>query len=388
MGDGRPMMASPARTVEPSRIRSRSATPTAKPTRSNSPGLHGAGVLGHLAADERAARLAATLGHPGHQLVDVVGVERADRDVVEEEERLGAGAGDVVDAHGHEVDADRVEAVGLVGDHRLGARRRRWTRSSTGCSKRWAGNWNRPPKPPMSPMTSGRNVDRTWALMRSTAASPASMSTPAPAYVSPASAGVGPPSRAGSLLAGHVVEAELAGELAAIAALGHGGGDAARGASTTRLAGRADLEHALAEAHGDVDRVVAGEAGVAEPALRGAGGGDQPVEGEVGDGVDLEVLADLLEIQVGGEQLAADAGVDAEEARPHDRRGGDPQVDLGRPGLAQHLGERPLRGAADDGVVDHHDPLARQVLPQRVELHAHRGGSRACWVGAMKLRPM
>ena len=101
--------------------RSRSATPTAKPTRSNSPGLHGARVLGHLAADQRAAGLAAAMGHALDELLDVVGVELADRDVVEEEQGLGALADDVVDAHGHQVDADGVEAARGLGDQRLGA---------------------------------------------------------------------------------------------------------------------------------------------------------------------------------------------------------------------------------------------------------------------------
>ena len=44
-----------------------------------------------------------------------------DRDVVEEEQRLGALADDVVDAHRDEVDADGVEAAGGLGDERLGA---------------------------------------------------------------------------------------------------------------------------------------------------------------------------------------------------------------------------------------------------------------------------
>ena len=51
---------------------------------------HRARVLGHLAADERAPRLPAALGHALHELLDLVGVEPADRDVVEEEQRLGA----------------------------------------------------------------------------------------------------------------------------------------------------------------------------------------------------------------------------------------------------------------------------------------------------------
>ena len=83
--------------------------------------LHGAGVLGHLAADERAAGLPAALGDALDELLDVVGVELADGDVVEEEQRLGALAHEVVDAHGHEVDADGVEPPGGLGDQRLGA---------------------------------------------------------------------------------------------------------------------------------------------------------------------------------------------------------------------------------------------------------------------------
>src|SRR3546814_15002762 len=34
-----------------------------------------------------------------------------------------------------------------------------------------------------------------------------------------------------------------------------------------------------------------------------------------------------------------------------------------------------LGGAPDDGAVDHHQPLARQVLLQRVQLHAHGRGA-------------
>src|SRR3546814_6862467 len=53
-------------------------------------GLHRAGVLGHLPADQRAAGLAAAVGDALDELLDVIGVELADRYVVEEEQRLGA----------------------------------------------------------------------------------------------------------------------------------------------------------------------------------------------------------------------------------------------------------------------------------------------------------
>ena len=75
--------------------------------------FHRAGMLGHLAADERAARLLAALHHAAHELLDVRWIELADRDVVEEEQRLGALAHEVVDAHRDEVDPDRVEASRL-----------------------------------------------------------------------------------------------------------------------------------------------------------------------------------------------------------------------------------------------------------------------------------
>ena len=103
-------------------------------------GLHGAGVLGHLAADQRAAGLAAALGHALDELLDVVGVELADGDVVEEEQRLGALAHEVVDAHGDEVDADGVEAPGGLGDRAPWCRRRRSTTRAPGGG---SGGWRR-----------------------------------------------------------------------------------------------------------------------------------------------------------------------------------------------------------------------------------------------------
>ncbi len=76
-------------------------------------------MLGHLASDQGAARLTTTFGHPLDELLDVVGVEPADRDVVEEEQGLGPLAHDVVDTHGHEVDTDGVEPTGGLGDQSL-----------------------------------------------------------------------------------------------------------------------------------------------------------------------------------------------------------------------------------------------------------------------------
>ena len=85
------------------------------------PGHHDAGVLRRLAPDQRAARLAAPLVHAGDDRGDVVGVDLARGDVVEQEERLGPHADQVVDAHGDEVDAHRVVAAGVAGHDQLGA---------------------------------------------------------------------------------------------------------------------------------------------------------------------------------------------------------------------------------------------------------------------------
>src|SRR5699024_965878 len=76
---------------------------------------------GGLAAHQSAAGLHAALGHAGHQLGDFFRHVFAAGDVVQENQRLGAGADDVVDAHGHAVDAHGVVLVHQKGDFQLGA---------------------------------------------------------------------------------------------------------------------------------------------------------------------------------------------------------------------------------------------------------------------------
>ena len=121
---GRPM---------PSISSSRSTTPTQKPARSNSSGVHQPGMLGRLAADERAAGLAGSRRRcPPTSSATPVRVEPPDGDVVEEEQRLGAAADDVVGAHRDEVDADRVVAAERARRSRSSCRRRRSHETSTG----------------------------------------------------------------------------------------------------------------------------------------------------------------------------------------------------------------------------------------------------------------
>ena len=163
-GDGRPMTTSPGRDVGAGDDAVAFDHADGEADEIELAGFHRPGVLGHLAADERAAGLPAAVGDALDQLLDVIGVEPADGDVVEEEQRLGALADEVVDAHRHQVDADRLEPAGALRDERLRA-----DAVGRGHQHRVGGsgsvsNPNRPPKPPMSPITSGRKVDCTICL--------------------------------------------------------------------------------------------------------------------------------------------------------------------------------------------------------------------------------
>ena len=85
-------------------------------------------MLGGLAAEERASRPATSFGDALDDRGDARGLDPADGQVVEEEQRLRAGAGDVVGAHRHEVDPDGVQPAGLPRDLELrphAVRRRR-----------------------------------------------------------------------------------------------------------------------------------------------------------------------------------------------------------------------------------------------------------------------
>src|SRR3954466_8757174 len=132
------------------------------------------------------------------------------------------------------------------------------------------------------------------------------------------------------------------------------------------------LEHLLAQGHGYCNRIVPGEARVAEPGADRTGRLVQPVDPEVRKAVGSDVLLDLLDVELRGEQLATVSGVDAVVAGPLDGRRGDAKVHLEGARLAQHLDQLALRRAPHDGVVDHDEALAGDVLAKRVELHSYR----------------
>ena len=139
-----------------------------------------------------------------------------------------------------------------------------------------------------------------------------------------------------------------------------------------RLAAGTDgelLERELAVRRSVAERVAAGEAGVAVVLGGRADRLVDAVEREVGERVGAEVLGDLVDRPLVGDHLLARRHVDAVVAGVADRRRGDPQVDLLGAGVAQHPDDLAGRVAADDRVVDDDEPLARDDLRQRVELH-------------------
>ena len=80
-----------------------------------------AGHLSRFAADERAASLAAAVSNAGDYALGCWHIQRAGCKVVEEEQWLGTLNDKIVDAHGHEIDANGGVVAGFDGDLELGA---------------------------------------------------------------------------------------------------------------------------------------------------------------------------------------------------------------------------------------------------------------------------
>src|SRR5699024_10353606 len=74
-----------------------------------------------LAAHQGRPRLDAAFGHALDQVRDLFRHVFAAGDVIQKDQGLGAGADDVVDAHGHAVDDHGVVPVQQHGDAQLGA---------------------------------------------------------------------------------------------------------------------------------------------------------------------------------------------------------------------------------------------------------------------------
>ena len=80
-----------------------------------------AGHLGGLPAGQAATDGLAGRGDRADDHARLVRVEAPDRQVVEEDQRPRPGAGEVVDAHGHQVLAQPLEPAELAGQQELGA---------------------------------------------------------------------------------------------------------------------------------------------------------------------------------------------------------------------------------------------------------------------------
>ena len=72
-----------------------------------------AGHLGGLAADQGAARLVASRGDAGDHFPRLARIQLAGCEVVQKEQRFSALHHQIVDAHRHQIDADRVVDAGL-----------------------------------------------------------------------------------------------------------------------------------------------------------------------------------------------------------------------------------------------------------------------------------
>jgi hypothetical protein len=83
-------------------------------------GIH-AGHFSRLAADERCAGLAAAFCNPGDNPPRRIHLELPGGVVVQKKQRLGTQHGDVIDAHGNQIDADRVVTPHLDRQLELGA---------------------------------------------------------------------------------------------------------------------------------------------------------------------------------------------------------------------------------------------------------------------------
>src|SRR5512147_2143105 len=77
--------------------------------------------LRRFAAYKRASGLAAAFGNPGNDALVHADIELAGSEIVEKEQGIGALHHEIVDVHGHKIDADAVMGAGLDGKLELGA---------------------------------------------------------------------------------------------------------------------------------------------------------------------------------------------------------------------------------------------------------------------------
>src|SRR3546814_7093490 len=96
----------------------------------------------------------------------------------------------------------------------------------------------------------------------------------------------------------------------------------------------------------------------------------EPVDGQEGEAIHLDIVGHLLDVHLRREQLCTFRCVDAVIAAVPGGGAGDPHMHLGGPGLAQHLHDLEAGGAAHDRIVDQHKPLAVRSEEHTSELQS------------------
>src|SRR5688572_27031525 len=136
--------------------------------------------------------------------------------------------------------------------------------------------------------------------------------------------------------------------------------------SVNRLEGELEIGLLVLRERHRVDAGVAGRA-IGAPAI--ADRLPQPVQTEIGEGVGLEEVPNLLDRVSGSDQILAARRVDAVEAGGHRRRTADADVDLACAGGFHQADDLPAGRAADDRVVHEHHALVLEDAADRVQLH-------------------
>ena len=116
--------------------------------------------------------------------------------------------------------------------------------------------------------------------------------------------------------------------------------------------------------------ILAGEAGGAETAFCVLGQLHHMLGGQVAQGISPDDLIDLLHIAARGHQQLLVGDVGAEVAGIFERRCRHHEVYLGGTGVPQQLDDAGRGGAAHDGVIHQHDPLALDGAGHDVQLDA------------------
>jgi len=114
----------------------------------------------------------------------------------------------------------------------------------------------------------------------------------------------------------------------------------------------------LIHSHLDWYGVVSGEAGEAEEVSGQADSAEEGIDGEVAEGISTEEGLDFRDGLSIGDEFPLSGHVDAEEAGVTKRGSADAEVDLFGAGVSEQLDDMGCGGAADDAVVDDHQPFA------------------------------